>query len=265
MRRWILYPAALGLLVFALASCSGSNTTADNTATSDSLLSSNPIEPPAGDITPQGQMEQEAPPADTKPAASTPVTSTKPRTTPRTTPPSSTPAPAASGYTVAAGTPINISMNTQISSETANVGDTWTGEIKDNVIVGDHVAFPAGSIVTGRVTEVVPAAKGSLAKLGLSVSSISAHGESIPVNASMEPIEADSPRARNIGAVAGGAAAGALIGKAVGGGGKGAVIGGLIGAAASGAAVAKSKGYQVVLKEGMVLDFKTSTDTKIRS
>lgn len=262
MRRWILYPAALGLLVFALSGCSGQNTTADNTATSDSLLSSNPIEPPAGDITPQGEMEQ-SPPVDTRPAASAPVTKTKPRSTPSYTGGTST--PAATGYTVAAGTPVNISMNTQISSETANVGDTWTGEVKENVIVGDHVAFPAGSIVTGRVTDVVPAAKGSLAKLGLSVTSINANGESIPVSASMEPLEAGSPRARNIGAVAGGAAAGALIGKAVGGGGKGAVIGGLIGAAASGAAVAKSKGYQVVLKEGMVLDFKTNSDLKIRT
>lgn len=262
MRRWILYPAALGLLVFALAGCASQDTTTADSAMSDSLLSSNPIEPPAGDITPQGELEQPSPePTDTRPAATTPPTkTTKPKSTPAQAPAQS------SGYSVAAGTGLNIAMNTQISTETATVGDTWTGEIKENVIVGNHVAFPAGSIVSGRITEVIPAGeKESRAKLGLSVTSISANGETHNVDATMEPIEAGSTRARNLGAVAAGAGAGALIGKAVGGGGKGALIGGLVGAAASGAAVAKSKGYQVVVKEGMILDFKTTSDVKIRS
>lgn len=259
MRRMALGSLAIILLLSAAAGCARQDATTADTAMSDSLLSSNPIEPPAGDITPQGELEQPAPEAQ-QPAATTPPVS-RPRTQPA---PAKTPA-RAPGYTVAAGTPLNIAVNTQITTETANVGDTWSGEVKDNVIVGDKVAFPAGSIVSGRITEVIPAEKGKLAKLGMSVTSITANGTTYEVDAPMEPIEAGSPRARNIGAVAGGAAAGALIGKAVGGGGKGALVGGLIGAAATGAAVAKSKGYQVVLKEGTVVDFKVSSDVRIRS
>ena len=71
-------------------------------------------------------------------------------------------------------------------------------------------------------------------------------------------------RARNLGAIAGGAAAGALIGKAVGGGGEGALIGGLIGGAAAVGAVAKSKSYQVRLKPGTPLEFTTSEALAVR-
>jgi len=125
--------------------------------------------------------------------------------------------------------------------------------------------FAAGSVVTGTITEAVPAQKGSLAKLGLAVTSITSNGNKVAVDAGTESIEAGSPRARNLGAIAGGAAAGALIGRAIGGGGKGALIGGLIGGAAAGGAVAKSKGYQVVLKEGTALTFNVKQPVTVHS
>jgi hypothetical protein len=125
--------------------------------------------------------------------------------------------------------------------------------------------FPAGSTVTGTVTEAVPAEKGSLARLGVEVNAITVNGTRHAVDAGTEAIVAGSPRARNLGAIAGGAAAGALIGKAVGGSGKGALIGGLLGGAAAGAGVAKSKGYQVVLKEGTVVTFNVKAPVTIRT
>jgi hypothetical protein len=174
-------------------------------------------------------------------------------------------APASTGVTVDAGTSISVSVSNQISSETANVGDTWSGEVKENVIVGDKVVFPAGSVVSGVITEAVPAAKGTLARLGFEVNAITVNGTKHAVEAGTEAIEAGSPRARNLGAIAGGAAAGALIGKAVGGGGKGALIGGLLGGAAAGAGVARSKGYQVVLKEGTVVTFNVKQAVTVHS
>jgi outer membrane lipoprotein SlyB len=79
-------------------------------------------------------------------------------------------------------------------------------------------------------------------------------GKEHTVAAGTDSIIAGSPRARNLGAIAGSAAAGALIGKAVGGG-KGALIGGILGGATATGVVAKSKGYQVVLKPGTELTF----------
>jgi hypothetical protein len=88
-------------------------------------------------------------------------------------------------------------------------------------------------------------------------------GAGYTAKATTESIEAGSTRARNLGAIAGGAGAGALIGGAVGGK-KGAWIGGLIGGAGASGAVAKSKGYQVVLKEGTELTFSTSQPVSIK-
>ena len=115
--------------------------------------------------------------------------------------------------------------------------------------------IPAGSTVHGVVAGVAPAEKGSRAFLLLAVRSVTVNGKTHTLHATADSIIAGSTRARNLGAIAGGAAAGALIGKAVGGSNKGAVIGGLIGGAAAGGAVAASKGYQVVLKEGTELTF----------
>ena len=81
------------------------------------------------------------------------------------------------------------------------------------------------------------------------------------LRANANPVIAGSTRARNLGAIAGGAAAGALIGKATGDKpGTGAIIGGAV---ATGA-VAASKGYQVVLSNGTVMHFVVSEDVAVR-
>jgi hypothetical protein len=264
MRRSLVLSAVALLAIAALTGCGGNQTATDTTASSDSLLASNPVEQPSGSITPSSDYNQ----TSTTPGTSAPATkpaSQHPSTRPTTRPSTSKPA-VESGTRVDAGTPLNVAVETQLSSESANVGDTWTGTLKENVIVGDRVVFPAGSVVTGVVTEVQPAGgKGKLARLGFAVSSITANGHKVGVEAGTETIEAGSARARNLGAIAASAGAGALIGKAVGGSGKGALIGGLIGGAAAGAAVAKSKGYQVVIKEGTVVTFNVKQPVTVRT
>jgi hypothetical protein len=99
--------------------------------------------------------------------------------------------------------------------------------------------------------------------LDLAMGSMTVEGAGYTAHASTEAIEAGSTRARNLGAIAGGAGAGALIGGAIGGK-KGALLGGLLGGAGAGGAVAKSKGYQVVLKEGTELTFSTSQSVNIK-
>jgi hypothetical protein len=266
MRRIVVSSFAALALVLSLSSCSKQQTATDTTTMgTDSLLASNPVEQPAGDITPQGQY-QTPEPATPASAPMTPAPKPATKHTSTTHTPTPEPAPVAHahpGVTVESGTALNISVGNQISSEFANVGDTWSGELKENVIVGDRVVFPAGSIVSGTVTEAVPAQKGgTLARLGLEVNAITVNGTKHAISAGTEPIEAGSARARNLGAVAGSAAAGALIGKVVGGG-KGALIGGLLGAGAAGVGVAKSKGYQVVLKEGTAVTFTVKQPTTV--
>jgi hypothetical protein len=135
--------------------------------------------------------------------------------------------------------------------------------VKNNVVVGEKTVIPSGSTVSGTVSAVKSAAKGDRALLDLAIGSMTVEGASYEAQATTTAIEAGSTRARNLGAIAGTAGAGALIGGAVGGK-KGALIGGLIGGAGASGAVAKSKGYQVVLKEGTELAFSTSGAVNIK-
>jgi hypothetical protein len=218
------------------------------------------MEQPEGSLAPQAEYQE---PVQSEPPAAVPVQKPRPQKPASSSPVAKPVEPA--GVTVAAGTPIQVSVTTQISSETVNAGDTWTGEVKEPVIVGNEVVIPAGSTVTGVIEGVKGAEKGDRAFLVLGVSSINANGRTYSISAGTDSIIAGSTRARNLGAIAGSAAAGALIGKAVGGGGKGALIGGLIGGAAATGAVAKSKGYQVVIKEGTVITFNVERQVTMRS
>jgi hypothetical protein len=257
IRPWITWSLVLTLAVFA-AGCAkkeAASTSADSTA-----FSANPTEQTTGNLTPQGQV----PPAEPAPTP----TPAEPKAQPKK-PAAARPAPkpaapaAAPGVTVPAETAVTITVSSPISSETAKVGDTWTGVVKSNVVVGEKTVIPSGSTVSGTVTAVTPAAKGGRALLDLAIGSMTVEGADYTAHATTEAIEAGSTRARNIGAIAGGAGAGALIGSAIGGK-KGALIGGLLGGAGAGTAVAKSKGYQVVLKEGTELTFKTTQSVTIR-
>ena len=240
-------------LALALAACAKKQETAQQETTVDSLLASNPSEQTPGNLTPQEQYQQPAPQEQTPPApAPTPRKKSPPPSRSSSSTASST--PRSHGVTVPAGTSFKVAVATKITSETAMPGDSWSGTVKDPVIVGDRVVIPAGATVNGVVTGAQPAQKGSRAVLVLAVRSVEVDGKSHAISAQADSMIAGSTRARNVGAVAGGAGAGALIGKAIGGG-KGALIGGLIGGAAATGAVAASKGYQVEVKEGAEVTF----------
>jgi hypothetical protein len=248
------------LLISAVAAFGCSRTTTDtatDTSMTDSLVAANPLETPTGDLTP----EEVTPPASNPaPAPSTPAPRPRPSTPPRT----ETPAPSTVGTLVPAGTAFNVTVNTKISTETANEGDAWQGVVKEAIVVDGKTVVPAGAIVSGVVTKAIPAKKGDRATLDLAMRSVGVDGRNYDVSGGTEEIVAGSTRARNLGAIAGGAAAGALIGRAVGGDSKGGVIGGIIGGAAATGAVAASKGYQVVLKEGTDLTFTSTEGVRIR-
>ena len=151
-----------------------------------------------------------------------------------------------------------------LNSETAKAGDAWAGTLSEAVTVGSAAPFPAGSTVNGVVEGAQGAAKGDRAFLVLRITSIEANGASHSIDATADSLIAGSTRKRNVGAIAGGAAAGALLGKAIGGSNKGAVIGGLLGGAAATGVVANSKGFQVDIPQGKAMVFKVDRDTKVK-
>lgn len=253
-RTTTLLAAAALIAAMALAGCGGSQTDQAAETATDSLLAANPLEDLPGDITPQEDFELAEAPAP-------PRKETKPAPKPKPAPP---PAPVDPGVTIPAGTPLTMTMSVEVNSEFAKAGDQWTGVITEPVIIGTDAPIPAGSTVNGVVTAAKEAESGDRAMLLLTVTSITVNGKTHNMMASTDSIIAGSTRARNLGAVAGAGAAGALIGKAVGGT-KGAVIGGLLGGTAGAVGAAKSKGYQVVLKEGTELTFYVTQDAVVKN
>jgi hypothetical protein len=168
-----------------------------------------------------------------------------------------------SARSLMSGSTINVTLGSAISSETASVGDAWHGTLAGDVETKHGAVIRAGSPVNGVVTGAVGAKRGSRAMLDLAVRSIGVHGRDESITASGESVIAGSPRARNLGAIAGGVAAGAIIGNVVGDG-RNATVGGLIGGAAATGVVAGSKGYQVVLKSGTRMSFTVNQTVALR-
>lgn len=241
-------------IALAITGCAQKNEQASETV-SDSLLAANPVEPPQTGITPQTEFQPEPQQQEPPPPAPKAV-APKPKRKPA--PPTEAPqAPVARGVVVPAGTAIKINVAAQLTSETALAGETWSGEVTEPIVIGTSAPIPAGSKVSGVITSVKAAEKGSRAHLVLAVRTIEVGGRTHHIHATAESLIAGSTRARNVGAVAGSAGAGALIGKVIGGSNKGALVGGLIGGLVGTGAVASTKGYQVTIKEGTELVFMT--------
>jgi hypothetical protein len=258
----------LTLALVVVASLSGCAKKASDTAatfSSDSLIASDPVEPPSGNLTPDQPFETGPAPPSSAPrheahAARSPSKTSHPPV-PQSAPqeasaPSGSPPhqPHAPDLVVEYDTVLLVSVADSISSETVKAGDSWRGTVAKPVQVGDRIAIPAGSPVRGTVLDAKPAQAGTRAMLKLQVAWVDINGSTYAMIGTGDPIVAASPRTRNVGAIVGSAAAGALIGGAIGGG-KGAAVGGVIGGATAGGAVARSKGYQAVVAPGTVLPF----------
>lgn len=167
-------------------------------------------------------------------------------------------------YNVAAGQVIHVRMNEQISSETARIGDRFTTTVMVPIYVRGVEVIPAGSTITGRVTNVKRAQRRSKAGW-LQVAFVSLqlpNGTTRAINGSLTALTNDSASydeegqvtgrgstKRNVVFVGGGATAGALIG-AIAGGGKGAGVGAGLGAGLGVAGAYFSKGKEAVVKPG---------------
>jgi hypothetical protein len=158
-----------------------------------------------------------------------------------------------------------ITVHDELSSKSAHVGQPWSGTVAQSIVVDGRTVIPAGSRVSGTVSVADPAQRGDRAKLRLALSRVTVEGRSYSVGGRSELMQAGSPRARNVGAIAGGTAAGALLGKAIGGSTKSTVTGAVVGGAAATAAVAASKGYQVGIDAGDQVSFTTTRSVTVRS
>ena len=159
---------------------------------------------------------------------------------------------AARAQNVPAGTPITVRLEERLSTGHVQRGTHWNGTVARPVVVRGRTVIAAGSPVDGVVTSSAEGTHHSKAHMSLAIRSVG--GRSMP--SARETIVADSHRAKKIGAVVAGTAAGALLGHAVAEHGHGALIGGVLGG--GGTYLATRHAFRtLVLKEGTELTFTT--------
>ena len=189
-------------------------------------------------------------PVSSKPAASTPVASTP------AAPPEPEPAQKQEPVriTLAAGTPIKVVTDSELSTKNQKSGDEFTATLNENITDGSNVIARRGSAVKGVVVESDPGGRvKGVATMTLKITSLTlADGRQVAVDTDVFSVEANKSIKKDATKVGIGAGLGAAIG-AIAGGGKGAAIGaGIGGAAGTGAALATHGDPAVVESESLI-------------
>ena len=136
------------------------------------------------------------------------------------------------------GTNIAVSLQTGVSSASSHAGDRFEAVLASPLKVNGVTVAPAGTSVTGRVTDAESSGRLSHpGRISLSLVSMSLNGRAVPISTSTVSAEGHSHKGRNLKWIGGSAAGGALLG-GIFGGGKGALIGSAVGAGGGTAAAA---------------------------
>ncbi len=153
--------------------------------------------------------------------------------------------------TIPVGTPIAGTLETELSSESAQVGESFAVTLTAPIAIDGHQAVAAGSRVEGHVAHAAAAGKVSgTGELRLEFDKIlTENGASLLIEAEPFYRKAAATKAKEAKKVGGLAGLGAVVGGFIGGK-KGALIGGAAGASAGAASTLTSKGGEVVLAAG---------------
>jgi hypothetical protein len=237
-----MIPAMVPVLLVLAAGCSSQK--------NDSLDTADQAPPPpaaSDDSQMAGTTTPEPPPPPARPQRTRASQSTGaiPEERPRTFVQQQ---PAEVTVTIPAGTSLSVNLPEPLSSGTALVGDKVRTTLKNPMIVGDRVVFPAGSTVEGNVSDVKSAKKGfkdTGGALSINFNRIVApDGHSASISAGFTKLATGSA-GKKAGIIGGSAVGGAILGKVLGKDVKGgAVIGGAIGTAVAGT----TKGREAVIQ-----------------
>lgn len=169
--------------------------------------------------------------------------------------------------TVPSGTEFEVIFLDGLSSETAKAGDPFRARVAQDVRVDGIVVVPAGSLLSGRVTEAVPLRKiGGAAKLSLAFDRLElTTGSTVPIEIALAE-QGKSQTKKDAATIGGAAAGGAVLGKLIGKHSKDALIGAVVGAGVGTAVAAKNKGEQVEIPVGtqMPVQLGRSVDVIVR-
>jgi hypothetical protein len=160
------------------------------------------------------------------------------------------------------GQEIDVRLQTQLSSDNAQVEDRFEATTAVDLYRGNEVLIPAGSVMRGVVSSVNRASrtdrKGSLT---VAFDQVTVNGRSYPMRGTVtQALESEGIRGE-AGRIGAGGAVGAIIGGIMGGV-KGALLGVLIG---GGGTIAATEGKDVTLPAGTVLRVRLDTPPNVGS
>ena len=220
------------------------------------------------------QAPAAAPPTQAAPAQQAAAPATAPAGAPATEAPAAAPAaapvaeqalppPPPEPIVIPAGRTVTVRIGESLSSKTAQDGQTFTGTLANGIAVHGKVIVPAGSGVTGTVSEAKSAGrfKGQ-AILAIRLTSVNIKGVPHRVSTDEYVVTQKGKGKRSAVMIGGGAGGGALIG-GLAGGGKGALIGGLIGAGAGTAGAAFTGNKELTIPAESAVSFKTTSSITI--
>jgi len=152
--------------------------------------------------------------------------------------------------TIPAGTALPLRLTSNVGSDISGLEDPVHAQLRRSVVVRGVGALPAGSAVSGYVTEAKQSAKvKGRARVGFRFNTISARGESYRVSTSSVVRQAPGTKKKDAAKIAIPAAAGAIIG-GIADGKKGAAIGTAVGGGAGTGVVLATRGQEVRLGRG---------------
>ncbi len=167
--------------------------------------------------------------------------------------PPAPPPPPPPPIVIPAGTPLSIEFVSAVNTKNTAVGNAVQGRLASDLVVNGRLAAPAGSTVTGTVTEAVSGSNkiGGMPSVAVTFNSLSTVSGPVAISARVRQ-EGASETGKDTAKVVGTTAAGAVIGHQVSSK-NGAVVGGLIGGAA-GLGIAKKTGGDVKFAAGAVVN-----------
>ena len=164
---------------------------------------------------------------------------------------------------IPAGKTVTVRMGEGLSSKSTQDGQAFTGTLANGIAVNGKVVIPAGSGVTGVVSEAKSAGKfKGEAILAIRLTSINIKGAPHNVSTDEYCVTQKGKGKRSAVMIGGGTAGGALIG-GIAGGGKGALIGGLVGAGAGTAGAAFTGNKELTIPAESAVSFKTTSSITI--
>jgi hypothetical protein len=166
-----------------------------------------------------------------------------------------------SSSAIPVGHELDVRLQTELSSETAQVEDRFEATTVADLYRGNDVLIPAGSVLRGVVRTVDKATRTDRrGELTVSFDQVTVRGRTYPMRATViDTIKSEGIKGE-VGRIGAGSAIGGVIGGIIGGV-KGAVLGVLIG---GGGTMAATPGKDVTLPPGTILRVRLDTPPDIR-